>query len=399
MTALHVDAPPSGVDERTYWADRVWRPWIERVKPLSDATVLEYGCGPGSVSRAFAPHVKRHIGLDIDAGYIATARRLAAAGGHDNSEFHLHPPEEIADALRGFAGTIDVVLLYAVLEHLTIAERLDVLEAARDVARPDGVIAVIELPNRLVTFDHHSSWLPFVTQLPDELALDYLRDAERPELRDEVLAVRDPSVPAAEDAAALLALRRFGRGMSFHEFELAWGGRIDGHALATNWEPEVIPHREVDPGEVALARTIARLRPEMDPCWSRQWIDVILAPDLPLKRGPFHRPWAGSPGPASRLVGRGLDDAIFLRSAEAALHVELPEATRRVALRVVDGEDRTVVHATSLLGERVEGVSTGRPGHARTVVLDLPGWSDDLMIRLPRGGWILALTYVGFGPG
>jgi hypothetical protein len=337
--------------------------------------------------------------LDINSDHIGIARRMGDAAGHDHAEFHFHAPEEIVDALRAHAGEIDIVLLYAVLEHLTVGERHAVLAAAREVARPDGVIVVIESPNRLVPFDHHSSFLPFITQLPDELALDYLHDARRPELRDEVLAVRDPALPAAEDDEALLALRRFGRGVSFHEFELAWGGRIDGYALATNWEPAVIPHREIHPGELALARTIARLRPDLDPCWSRQWIDVVLAPDLPLRRGPFHRPWVGCPGPASRLARRNLDDVVLLPSADAALHVELPEATRQVAVRVIDGQERTVVHATTLAGEHVEGVGAGRLGHPCSVVLDLPDWSDDLLLELPLGGWILGVTYVGYGPG
>lgn len=391
-------APPGG-DERTWWADRIWRPWIEAVRPLQDATVLEYGCGPGSVSRAFAPHVERHIGLDIDAGFIATARLLGDAAGHSSAEFHAHPPEEIVAALRSYAGEVDVVLLYAVLEHLTIAERLQVLAAARDVARPNGIIAVIELPNRLVPFDHHSSWLPFVSQLPDELALDYVERTMRPEMRNAVLASRHRCVPAHEDEAALLALARFGRGMSYHEFELAWGGRIDGFALATNWDPAVSAHREIHPGELSLARQMARWRPELDSSWSRQWIDVILSPNLPSRRGPFHRPWTGGPGVASRLVSSNVHDATLLSSAEAVLHVELPEATRRIAVRVVDGSNHTRVRVTTLLGEHVDVAVESQPGEATTLVVDLPGWADDLMVSIPDGGWILGVTYVGYGPG
>lgn len=395
MTAPEPLGPPPGVDERGYWADRVWRPWLESVRPLHDATVLEYGCGPGSVSRALAPHAKRYIGLDIDPEYIATARSMGE--GHNNVEFHAHPPEEIVDALRSYAGQVEVVLLYAVVEHLTIAERLSVLAAAREVARPAGVIVVVELPNRLTPVDHHSSFEPFITQLPDELALDYLHGARRPELREYVLDVRDPSLPAAEDHDALLALRRFGRGASFHEFELAWGGRIDDHVVATNWGPEVIAHREIHPGEVALARTIARLRPDLDPCWSRQWIDLILTPDPPLRRGPFHRPWVGCPGPSSRHAIRNLDDVVLLPSADAALHVALPEATRQLAVRVVDGERQTTVRARTLAGVCVEGTAPGHPGHGRTVVLDLPHWSDDVLLELPAGGWISGVTYLGYG--
>lgn len=394
MTALEPLGPPPDVDERGYWADRVWRPWMERVRPLRDATVLEYGCGPGSVTRALAPHANRYIGIDINEESVGIARRMTDPG---IATFHVHPPEEIVDALRSYAGTVDIVLLYAVIEHLTIPERLEVLAAARDVARPHGVVVVVELPNRLVPFDQHSSFEPFISQLPDDLALDYLDDARRPELREQVLTARDRSLPAAEDHGGLMALRRFGRGGSFHEFEVAWGGRIDGHVVATNWEPQVIPHREIDPGELSLARTLARFRPDLDPCWSRQWIDLILTPDLPLRRDPFHRPWVGCPGPASRLARRNLDDAVLLPSADAALHVELPEATRQLAVRVIDGGAQTTVRARTLTGSVVEATAPGHPTHGRTVVLDLPDWSDDLLLEVPAGGWISGITYRGYG--
>jgi hypothetical protein len=33
---------------------------------------------------------------------------------------------------------------------------------------------------------------------------------------------------------------------------------------------------------------MARLRPDLDLSWSRQWIDVMLSPDRPIRRGPFY---------------------------------------------------------------------------------------------------------------
>jgi SAM-dependent methyltransferase len=396
LTGVEPFEPPSDVDERGYWAESIWQPWIERVRPLGDATVLEYGCGPGSVSRAIAPHAKRYIGLDIDPDYIATARALNEC---EHASFLAYPPEEIGDALRGYAGEVDIVLLYAVVEHLTLSERLDVLASAREVARPNGVVVVVELPNRLTPVDHHSSFEPFLSQLPDELALEYLyrREVRRPEMRDMVVAKRDPSLPIGEDEEALMAFRRFGRGGSFHEFELAWGAPIDDFVVATNWEPDLIPHREIDPGEVALARTLARLRPDLDPCWSRQWIDLILTPEPALRRGPFHRPWIGYPGPASRFAVPSLDNVILLGSAAAALNVVLPEATQQLAVRVADGETQTTVRATTATGARAENTTQGSPGHGRTIVLDLPEWSDDIVLELPAGGWITAVTYLGYG--
>jgi SAM-dependent methyltransferase len=395
LTNLAPLITPPGTDERTYWANRVWRPWIERIRPLRDSTVLEYGCGPGSVSRALAPHTARYIGLDIDRQAIETAEAMNRS---EHATFHAHPPDEIIDALRSYEGQVDVVLLYAVLEHLTIAERLAVLAAARTVARPHGVIVVTELPNRLTPLDHHSSFEPFVSQLPDELALDYLQDAQRPELRDLVLSRREPSTPADEDEEALMALRRFGRAASYHEFEVAWGGRVNDHVMATNWGPEVIPHREVHPGEVALARTLTRLRPDLGPCWSREWIDLILAPDPLSHRDPFHGPWTGLPGPEALLVEYdAINDVMLLPSGEAVLHLTLPEQTRQIAVRVVDGETQTTVHAETSSGDRVEGTGPGHPTHGRSIVLDLPTPSNELLLRVAAGGWIIGVTYLGYG--
>lgn len=312
--------------------------------------------------------------------------------------FHAHPPEEIIDCFRSYAGQVDVVLLYAVLEHLTIPERLAILAAAREVARPDGVIVVTELPNRLTPLDHHSSFEPFVSQLPDELALDYLQDAQRPELRDLVLSRRDPSVPVGQDGEALLALRRFGRAASYHEFEVAWGGRVNDHVVATNWEPDVIPHREIHPGEVALARTLTRVRPDLDPCWSREWIDLILTPDPSPCRGPFHRPWTGLPGPESRLVEyNAIDDVMLLPSGDAVLHLTLSEPTRQIAVRIVDGETQTTVRALTASGEQVEGSAPGHPTHGRSIVLDLPTPTADVLLRIAAGGWIIGITYLSPG--
>lgn len=389
--------PPHGEDERGWWADRIWLPWIDRVKPLADSVVLEYGCGPGSVSRAVAPRARHHIGLDIDPAYISEARRQASGSLQRNSEFHCHAPEEIVEAFRGFAGHVDIVLLYAVLEHLTVDERLRVLTAAREVARPSGIIVVVELPNRLSPFDHHSTFLPFVTQLPDELALDYARRSARPELWDEVLSARDLTLPAADDDRALLAFRRFGRGVSFHEFELAWDGRLADHTLASNWEPEVLEHREIHPGEIALARTMRERRPDLDPCWSRQWIDTILTPDPVLKRGPVFWPWTGVAGPASHMVAYDVPDVVFMGPPGACLHVRLPEATRRIVVRLVGAREISSVTVETLSGTIVEQSANGRPNHGVSVAVDLPEWSDDLLIRVPSGGWIIGILFQGYG--
>jgi hypothetical protein len=61
----------------------------------------------------------------------------------------------------------------------------------------------------------------------------------------------------------------------------------------------------------------------------------------------------------------------------------------------VDGANRTVVRAETLRREQVEVEVEGRPGENITVVLDLPGWSDDLLIVPPNGGRIIGVTDCG----
>ena len=55
---------------------------------LETKRVLDVGCGSGRLTLWLAPRVKHAIGLDRDARAIGEARRLAAAAGIGNLEFH-----------------------------------------------------------------------------------------------------------------------------------------------------------------------------------------------------------------------------------------------------------------------------------------------------------------------
>ncbi len=108
--------------------------------------MLEYGSGEGAVSAAFAPLVERHIGYDIDPGSIEFARAKLARRGITNSELHAVPADRILEAVARHQGEIDVLALYAVLEHMTLQERLALLDLAPSLLRPGGVIAVMNCP-------------------------------------------------------------------------------------------------------------------------------------------------------------------------------------------------------------------------------------------------------------
>ena len=377
------------------WEDRYRRarecliPWVEATFPLEGKTVLEYGCGNAPVSCAFAERADRHIGLDIDAEAVETGRRMAAKLGIENLELHAPPIEEIVAAMAAHRGEVDVVLLYAVLEHLTLQERLEVLQGAREVVREDGFIVVCETPNRFFPIDHHTSQLPFFTMLPDELALRLYEHSSRPDFLNAIAAAMREGPEAAASA-----LTRWGRGVSFHEFELVFD-RLSDYVAASNYDPALFPERPVHPEELALARFLERARPDLAPVWSRAWLDLILTP-WPLREPPtFLRPWtmqtADSPGVAWTASER-------LRPADPAtpLRVTLPAPTSRLVVGAAPDARRAEISA---LGEGQPAPLTvtvkGEPAQPHYASFELAAAVRRVEVRLSRPGEVFFVGYQG----
>jgi 2-polyprenyl-3-methyl-5-hydroxy-6-metoxy-1,4-benzoquinol methylase len=357
------------------------------VAPLAGKTVLEYGCGTGFVSRAFAARAARHIGFDIDEAAVALGREVLAHGGTANHELHHAPAEEIGAAVERFAGEVDVFLLYAVLEHMSIAERLDVLALARRVVRRDGVIVVCEAPNRLIDFDHHTAQMPFFSQLPDELALRYARRSPRADFTAAMAA----AARAGPDVAQT-TLTRWGRGVSFHEFELAFGD-LRRHVIASNYDPLLMDVRPVQPDEQRLARGLEETRPDLPPVFGRYWLDLILSP-TPLP-GPaaFIRPWP--------LGTRGSDRVAFHPrewlevGGEGRLRVELRAPTRELMVGVVADVEAVELTARGASGAASAAAALGRPGAPRFAIIRLARAERELDLRLDRAAWVNFVGYRG----
>jgi ubiquinone/menaquinone biosynthesis C-methylase UbiE len=302
-------------------------PWIGSAVSLVGKTVLEYGCGAGPVSAALGERVERHVGYDIEPAAIADGQGKLADLGISNVELRHAPVDSIFDSVRDHAGEIDVFLLYAVLEHMNVAERLEVLELARDVVRADGAIVICETPNRLILWDWHSSQAPFMAQLPDELALRYYDRAPRQEFIDTIGAGLAQGWEEGQEA-----LTRFGRGMSYHELELVFGD-LSRHVLASNWEPELFPVREIHPEEVALARMMDQVRPDLAPAFSRYWLDVVLSV-APIPEPPrMMRPWPMNTLSSPGAQWTGVEN-VRLPSADVPLVAVLPAPTDRVVVGV-----------------------------------------------------------------
>jgi 2-polyprenyl-3-methyl-5-hydroxy-6-metoxy-1,4-benzoquinol methylase len=372
------EVPPDW-ERRRQVAERYFLPWLERVAPLRDRTVLEYGCGNGPISSVFASHSGRYIGLDIDVDEVATARRLLAERGVD-ATLLASPPDRILAETAAFRGEIDVFLCYAVLEHMTIKERLALLELARDSVREGGVIAVIETPNRLTPWDYHTSLLPFLNQLPEELALRYYDRSERTEFIQALQAARD-------EEALRERFTRWGRGMSYHEFELVFDD-LSRQVVASSWEPMLLPERNIHREELSLQRILDQARPDLPPPFSRYWLDLILVPQPLAEPRRFLRPWA------LRTIGSTAaaydSEMIHLHSDDAVLAVDLPSSSDRIVVEIDgDSEAQQVTVRQSVTGVAHEAAA----GEARIADVGFAASVDRYEISLDRPGWV---TFVGY---
>jgi S-adenosylmethionine-dependent methyltransferase len=184
-------------------------PWTDAAMPLQGKRILEIGCGTGSSTVALAEQGAVVTGIDIDEDALVVARERCRAYGLQ-AEFRAMNAQSLARTFR--QDEFDLIIFFASLEHMTIDERLGALSDAWDLLPRNAMLSVVETPNRLWYYDDHTSYLKFYHWLPDELAFHYSRFSPRENFR-EVYRKYDP-------ASQEHFLRR-GRGMSFHEFDLA----------------------------------------------------------------------------------------------------------------------------------------------------------------------------------
>jgi SAM-dependent methyltransferase len=127
----------------------------------SGASLLDVGCGPGTVTADLAARVApgRVTAVEISAEALQLARAEAAARGQDNIDF------AVADvhALDFGDDTFDVIHAHQVLQH--VADPVQALREMRRVCRPGGVVAARDSDYAAFT------WFPRVPALDEWLAL------------------------------------------------------------------------------------------------------------------------------------------------------------------------------------------------------------------------------------
>lgn len=316
---------------------------LSTLDQLRKLRVLEVGCGDGSKSTALAPFFGSYLGIDLSPRQIDSARAHARLLGTERLELRVTAVAQI-DEILGDSDGFDVYVLYAVVEHLTIPERLHLLRSIWAQMKPGSLLVVAELPNRLCPVDHHSSELPYIDTLPDELALEYARKSPRPYFLDRVFGSENH----------IENLYRIGRGASHHEFELALGASLSSHIAVDGWDTDSLNQFPVRPYETLLHRTFQSYRSASQSAvhpvpdgFARYWMQFVFRKALK------------APLPALHIVDLGA----FSRSAGMA-NADMPvyRADRGILYPVAPGAEALSVGwvAASLKGDVVVEDGKGR---------------------------------------
>ena len=103
--------------------------------------VLDFGCGPGTISVGLARAIEpgEMHGIDVEASQIEMAQSAAEAGGHANAIFHVGSAMELPYE----DGYFDAAHCHTVLMH--IPDTQAALAEVKRVLKPGGIIASREL--------------------------------------------------------------------------------------------------------------------------------------------------------------------------------------------------------------------------------------------------------------
>ncbi|HVW69250.1 MAG TPA: class I SAM-dependent methyltransferase [Steroidobacteraceae bacterium] len=281
--AQYLESGPGRTDMANHMTQRleVFRttiaPWFCDARSLQGASVLEIGCGIGASTVALAEQGAKVTAIDVDAPSLEVARTRCAAYGVE-AEFHELNAVEAFSVLSG--RSFDFIIFCAVLEHMTHAERLAALGASWRMLAGGGLLGIVEAPNRLWFFDSHTALLPFYMWLPDELAILYASRSPRKSFAPVGRrAVRDDYAAASPEE--MLEFLRHGRGVSFHEFDLALGpaGQLDVVSSLESYMRGRRPLRRVRYAcsrDGRYSRFLRSLQPDLHPGFYEPYLDLII---------------------------------------------------------------------------------------------------------------------------
>ncbi|MBU1011363.1 MAG: class I SAM-dependent methyltransferase [Bacteroidetes bacterium] len=243
--------------------------WLDSNKRLKNRKVLEIGCGNGTSTIALAEQGAIVTAIDVDEKLLLDAKIRCEIYGL-NVKFYLMNAADVGQILSN--DVFDVIIFWACLEHMTLDERINSMKATYNILPSGGLWCVIGTPNRLHFFDSHTSLMPFFHWLSDELAMKYLPFVPRLEYRDHLIN---------NEKDKLLQFHRWGRGISFHDIEVALKplnelNIISGLTLYYRKNNFIfnIMHRFSANGK--YESFFKKLYPEIHPCFFEPYLNLII---------------------------------------------------------------------------------------------------------------------------
>ena len=128
-----------------------YRPLLSRLlNPTREKAVVEIGSGLGWKALCWSDLFGSYTGIELGASRAERSSAVLQRFGKSNGRVITGNAEAVfQDPRRHGIERIDLLVLYAVLEHLTIPERRSILGLARNVVENGGHVLIAESPNRL----------------------------------------------------------------------------------------------------------------------------------------------------------------------------------------------------------------------------------------------------------
>lgn len=145
---------------------------------LAGKRLLDFGCGAGASTVILAKMLPQTqiIGIELEPKNLAIAKARAKFYNLKNVSFQLSPSGlELPANCRKF----DAIVLSAVFEHLLPDERKILLPKLWHILNHEGFMFFDETPNRWFPIETHTTHLPLINYLPDNLALLYARHCSK----------------------------------------------------------------------------------------------------------------------------------------------------------------------------------------------------------------------------
>lgn len=121
-----------------YFAEKKVKVMIANLDPNEYYTFLDIGCGDGKMAEYIPKYFKNYSGFGIDISEVSI--KQAIAKNIKNFTFFAYNGHRIPFK----ESVVDVVILAGVLHHVSISERLPLLQEAFRVLKPSGNIFVFE---------------------------------------------------------------------------------------------------------------------------------------------------------------------------------------------------------------------------------------------------------------